>query len=179
MLGKIFGKSKSYIGVDIGTTSVKIVELKRVNGQPRLVNYSYSDEIADFSKDSNKLDVDKTAALINKMCKQSGIKSTNAITAMPSFAVFSSVLNLSAQANKKDNNLANAVMWEAKKVVPLDLDEMILDWKIIGAKPDKKKENKPVVDKAEPVDNSKKQTKVLLTGAPKTLVKNYIEIFIY
>jgi len=168
-----FKKSQSYLGIDIGTTSIKIVELKRVGGQPRLINYSYSDEIADFSRTTNQLDIDKVAGLLNKICQQAGISSNNAITAMPSFAVFSSVLNINS-ANNKD--LATAVMWEAKKVVPLDLEEMILDWKIIEDKP-KNKDKSKEESAGDSVLPAAGKTKVLLTGAPKSLVKNYVDIF--
>jgi len=46
---EIFKKSPSYLGVDVGKTSVKIVEIKRIKGQPTLVNYGYSEEAVDFS----------------------------------------------------------------------------------------------------------------------------------
>ena len=84
--------------------------------------------------------------------------SISAVASLPTFSVFSSVLNLS-NVTKKD--IASAVHWEAKKVIPLPLDEMILDWKIIN----------------DIESDEKGETKVLLTGAPQTLVKKYIEIF--
>ena len=165
----MFKKPQSYLGIDIGKTSVKVVELKKEKGRPVLVNYGYSEEVNDFSNKNLQLDVDKSAKLIRDVCGRSGIKSINAVAAMPSFSVFSSVLNISG-VDKKD--LANAVMVEAKKVVPLDLDEMILDWKTIeetsaGGSQDNK----------EGPGEKKDNTKVLLTGAPKSLVKKYIAIF--
>jgi type IV pilus assembly protein PilM len=68
------------------------------------------------------------------------------------------VLNLT-NVTKKD--IAAAVHWEAKKVIPLPLEDMILDWKQID----------------ESGDKAKKNMRVLLTGAPRSLVKKYIEIF--
>jgi type IV pilus assembly protein PilM len=61
---------------------------------------------------------------------------------------------------KKD--LASAINWEAKKVIPMPLEEMILDWKKIDNK-----------NEAGGKDNMM----ILLTSAPRTLVKKYIEIF--
>ncbi len=103
-------------------------------------------------------DVKHIAKIINKICDKAGVHSRTAIAALPTFSVFSSVLNLS-NVNKKD--LAAAVHWEAKKVMPLALEDMILDWKM--------------VDDSEA--NKEGNTKVLLTGAPKVLVKKYISIF--
>lgn len=162
------GAAPSYLGIDIGATSIKVAELKRVNGQPRLINYGFSDEMVDFSSQRTPLDVNKVATLIREICDRAGIKTVNAIAAMPSFSVFSSVLSLS-NINKKD--IDSAIMWEAKKVVPLDLDEMVLDWKII-------EENKLTgTEKDSNKEQNKQHIKVLLTGAPKSLVNKYIEIF--
>ncbi|MFA5318002.1 MAG: type IV pilus assembly protein PilM [Patescibacteria group bacterium] len=175
----MFKKTQSYLGVDIGKTSVKIVELRQVKGKSTLINYGYSEESRDFSNEELQLDVDKAAEVIKKICNKSDINNINCIAAMPSFSVFSSILNLS-HANKKE--LDNAVMLEAKKVVPLDLDEMILDWKIIEESPVSAAGQKSVQEET-PVENNgnsrknKEELKVLLTGAPKSLVKKYIYIF--
>jgi type IV pilus assembly protein PilM len=94
---------------------------------------------------------------------------------------------------KKD--LATAVKWEAKKVIPLPIEEMILDWKIIEENVNSAAETSLPVLAGETNGNgnnnelkkqgflkigskTKKQyTKILLTAAPKDLVKRYIDIF--
>jgi len=152
----IFNPNNSFLGIDIGSTSVKVVELQKEDGQPKLVSYGFSENInSDNSKwqKSNKL----TAAIVKKICKKANVKGVNAISALPTFSVFSSVLNLS-NVNKKE--IASAVHWEAKKVIPLPLEEMILDWKEIKN-----------------ADTSKNNICVLLTGAPQALVKKHIDIF--
>lgn len=177
----MFKKAHSYIGIDIGVTSVKIVELQNIKGKPTLINYGYSDEVSDFNNQSLEFNVDKIAAIIKKLRAKTGIKEINAVAAMPSFSVFSSVLNLH---NIKKEDIDSAVQWEAKKVVPLNLEEMILDWKIIdeqggGVITENANTNNEYsseqVKKIE--DKNKKNIKILLTGAPKMLVKKYIDIF--
>jgi type IV pilus assembly protein PilM len=81
-----------------------------------------------------------------------------AVATLPAFSVFSSIITL---RNVDKGGLAAAVEWEAKKFIPLPLEEMILDWKIISSKKDKNKSN----------------TTILLTGSPKKLVKRYVNIF--
>lgn len=148
----------SFLGIDIGGTGIKIVELKKESAGPRLLTYGFSENpgitAVDWQKDSVY-----TAGIINKICAECGAGSRSAISALPTFSVFSSVLNLS-DVNKKD--IAAAVQWEAKKVIPLPLEEMILDWKYIENNKDEKSDG---------------NTRVLLTGAPDTLVKKYIAIF--
>ena len=158
----LLSSSANYMGIDIGSTGIKIVELKKENNKIKLVNYGFSEseksEIIDWQNNPRL-----AAKVIKKVIHESGIVAQSAISALPTFSVFSSILNLS-DVSKKD--ISSAVHWEAKKVIPLPLEDMILDWKEINAsnkKDDQKKKSNDI--------------KVLLTGAPRVLVKKYIEIF--
>ena len=159
----LLSNSASYMGIDIGSTGIKIVELKKENNKIKLANYGFSEseklEIADWRNNP-----EFSAKVIKKIIREAGMGAQSAISALPTFSVFSSILNLS-DISKKD--IDSAVRWEAKKVIPLPLEDMILDWKEINT--DLKRENKE--------KNSGNNIKVLLTGAPRVLVKKYIEIF--
>ena len=67
--------------------------------------------------------------------------------------------------------MPSAINWEAKKVIPLPLEEMILDWKKISNAGERE------ADLSNGQAGGKDNVKILLTGAPRTLVKKYIEIF--
>ena len=154
-----FTPTQSYLGVDIGSTSIKLVELKKEGKAIRLLTYGFSEQNNSGQTDWQNNSA-AAAGIINKIRDVAGVGGNNAVSALPTFSVFSSVLNLS-NVSKKD--ISAAVHWEAKKVIPLPLEDMILDWKRIDAEIDKK--------------GAKKNLRVLLTGAPRTLVKKYIEIF--
>ena len=157
----LLSSSSGYLGIDIGKSGIKIVELKREGGRAKLLTYGFSENIDNADNDWEN-DIRYTAQVINDICDKAGVVSKNAISALPTFSVFSSILNLS-NITKKD--MPSAVHWEAKKVIPLPLEEMILDWKKIEEIDDGQEKNK------------KNNVKVLLTGAPRSLVKKYIEIF--
>lgn len=150
--------SESFLGIDIGGTSVKIVELQKTQQGPKLYSYGFSENPKTTPIDWQK-HPKYIAELINKICAEAGMNSKSAVSALPTFSVFSSVLNLT-NVSKKD--IASAVQWEAKKVIPLPLEEMILDWKFI-----------------EEESGQGNNFRVLLTGAPEVLVKKYIEVFKY
>ncbi len=150
--------NKSYLGIDVGTSSVKIVELKKEGGTLRLLTYGFAESIETEGIDWTE-DVKYAAKVINKTLADAGTTTTNVVSALPAFSVFSSIINLSS-VDKKE--LASAVHWEAKKVIPLPLEDMVLDWKIVDDEENKK---------------NKDDEKVLLTGAPKKLVKKYLDIF--
>lgn len=158
----LFTSYTGCLGIDIGTSGIKIVELKKEGGRVRLVSYGFSEDKASETKSEWKVDISRTAKIINKICGKSKIDNRNAVASLPTFSVFSSVISLS---NISPKDIPSTVHWEAKKVIPLPLEEMILDWKII-------KENG---ERAE--NQGKKNTKIFLTGAPRSLIKRYIDIF--
>jgi len=152
-----FQKETSYVGIDIGINGVKVVELAKKDGKPVLVNYGFSEDV-NFKGDAWSNDAKKIAGVVNKVCDDSGIKNKNVVSALPTFAVFSSIINIPEVAKE---DLDYTIEWEAKKVIPLPIEDMILDWKKI--------ENK--------TDVVQKGSNYLLTGAPKTLVKKQLDIF--
>jgi len=182
----LFSSASSYLGVDFDSNSVKIVELKNERGRPKLVTYAYIDKIVNQNtSEKDKGSVVEIGKLIKQVCKKAKTTTTKAVTALPAFSVFSSILNLPAM-NEKD--LESAIKWEAKKVIPMPVEDMILDSKILeDFFPD------PATKKGQKIDNNedfskkgflkisrtkkKKNLKVLLTAAPKDLVKRYMAIF--
>lgn len=156
-MGFFSNSDNSFLGIDIGDSSLKMVELKKKGKKIYLTNYAFSENINDvkFTK------IDDTAYLakaINKICQESGIKAKHATASLPTFAVFSSIINLSGVDKK---NLAEAVADEARKVIPLPLEEMKIDFKLMP--------NMSGTDKF--------NSRVFLTGSPKKLVRKYIDIF--
>jgi len=153
----IFSSVSSCLGIDIGTSSIKIVELAKEGGKVKLASYGFTENQNGKLTGDWQANPKKTAKAINKVIKEAGMGSRSAVSALPTFSVFSSILSLT-NVDKKD--LASAVHWEAKKVIPIPLEEMILDWK-----------------KIEDETLGKGNSKILLTGAPRSLVKRYIDIF--
>src|SRR6056297_520656 len=153
----LFSSDKTYLGIDIGNSSIKMVELKKAGSEIALVNYAFSEEKKVNVKGGGlNNSIEYLSGIINKLYKEGNFKGVSAIATLPTSAVFSSVINLS---NVDKNNLDSAVEWEAKKVIPTSLEDMTLDWQVIEE--DKKNEN----------------LKVFLTGSPKNMIEKYINIF--
>jgi len=191
----LFSTASSYLGIDFDANSIKVVELKNESGRPRLVTYGFIDKEVEKIKGSQDDSSIATAQLVKQVCRKAKVSSNKVITALPAYSVFSSILNLPAMSRK---DLASAVKWEAKKVIPLPIDEMILDWKLLedfdGEIVEDQKTSKlgkglrkigsNVIPKSKKKKflhiSSKSQkdySKVLLTAASKDLVKKHIDIF--
>ncbi|MEK7580292.1 MAG: pilus assembly protein PilM [Patescibacteria group bacterium] len=127
-----FGKKISYLGIDIGTTSIKLVELTKENGVPTLLTYGYAERPLDdvVHNDPDKVK-QESINLLAKIYKRSGAISYKATTALPNFSVFTSVISLPIMPKKE---LAEAIRWEAKKFIPIPLEDVVLDWEIIEEK---------------------------------------------
>lgn len=155
-----FGQSKpTYLGVDFGAGGIKLVELVNEKGRARLSTYAFVERpIADAQR-SYLDDVAGTADVLKKMLKKARTTTRKAVAALPIASVFSSII--SVQKAAKPEELKEAVNWQAKKLIPLPLEEMTIDWK-------------PITTTANP---DEKYVQVLLTGAAKTLVKKYLDVF--
>ena len=150
-----------YLGIDIGYGGIKLVELKTEKGRSRLVTYSYANVPIETLEQSLIHDVPGTAELIKQMVAKARASSKKVIAALPISSVFSSVLSVPTVNEKELKELVTA---QAKKLLPLPIEEVSLDIKVIDKTEPKEGEGKPA-------------TRVLVTAAPKTVVAKYIEIF--
>jgi type IV pilus assembly protein PilM len=178
-------KISSFLGIDLGTESIKFVELDKFSGRPRLITYGLVEVESNVPHDDKKESQEKVARVLKELLNRAKARSRSAVAALPNFSVFSSLITLPALSERE---LSAAVQWEAKKFIPMPLENVVLDWKII-------KEEKPLAGSAagltsQPASNitqdansqkkvqeSKDAIKVLLTAAPKYLIERYVTVF--
>ncbi|MFA6106933.1 MAG: type IV pilus assembly protein PilM [Patescibacteria group bacterium] len=154
--------AKSYLGVDIGASGIKIVELRKEGAKVRLSSYGVG-EIKDSLVSPNwQNEPGRIARMMKEVYKKAGMISKNAVAALPTYSVFSSIITLS---NVDPGDIESAVKWEAKKVIPLPLEEMVIDWVEVKD------------DAGIPEASGAKNLKVLLTGAPRNLIEKYMAAF--
>ncbi len=179
----MFGsKNFSYLGVDLGSSSIKIVELANFKHQPRLATYGFTEKSPDKIGASDILaNADEAALVLRDIVKKSKATTVKAVAALPNHSVFVSVMTLPAL---KPKELASAIRWEAKKIIPLKPEDVELDWKIIeefetsGESESISGEMMQETGAAKRIfSKPQKNLRVLVTGANKALIKKYLEIF--
>lgn len=170
-------KSESFVGVDIGGGAIKVVELRNEKGRPVLETYGLIEQNMDKGTLIEHPDI--LRKLLSTVMQQARVKSKRVMTALPSPLVFTAIINLTGLTEADANNsekLATAIQWEAKKIVPLPLEEMVLDWKLI--KIEKRGAQQEQTDEDTVKIKAKQVTvQVLLIGAAKTVVKKYMDVF--
>ncbi len=171
-----FGKKKanSFLGVDIGASSIKIVEFGVKKGRATLLTYGYAESPSIEASETMFDDPKATGKLLARVCKDAGCKSTSAMAALPSSNVFSTILSIPEVKDKKQRQAV--VDTEVGKLTPLPLSEMITQTTFLDdVKTDSKKEKGKGVEQ-QPQEKSK-AFRALVTGSAKTFIQKYLEIF--
>lgn len=122
------------VGIDISSTSVKMVELaKDSRGGYKLEAYAIAPLPADAMADGNVSDIGKVADAIKLAWKALGTREKHAALALPSSAVISKKVLMSAELREEDMEVQ--VEAEANQYIPFPLDEVNIDFQVIGPAP--------------------------------------------
>lgn len=126
------GAGEHVVGVDIGTSSIKLVELKKKSGRAVLETYStlalgpYANQ--DVGAITN-LPAETLSKAIADALREGNISTKNAAISIPSSASLVFLIELPASISEKD--LSSIVPTEARKYIPVPISEVSLDYWII------------------------------------------------
>lgn len=127
----LFGpKSASIIGLDISSTAAKLLELSRQGDRYRVESYSVEPLPANSVVEKNITDMESVGDSIRRAVKRSGTKTKNVAVAVAGSAVITKVITM--QADLSDDEMASQIELEADQYIPYALDEVNLDFEIIG-----------------------------------------------
>ncbi len=171
-MGLFGSKKQSYLGIDFGSGGIKLVELKNEKGRFRLFTYSFTERMPGVEPINMVDDINGTAKLLRDMLKKAKVTTMKAVGGLPVASVFSSVVTV--PKTKKVDDIREAARWQAKKLIPVPLEEMTLDFKIIDINDKKKKTKK---DEAADKEAEKKTVQVLITGAANAMIQKYMTVF--
>ena len=154
---------KNFVGIDLGASGVKLVELVNEKNKARLMTYGYANLPSD-GRGSLFDDADRAAALLKKVMEKARCTTKKSIAALPISSIFSSIVSVQKGTIKEMEAAAQA---QAQKLLPMPVEDVVMDFKIIDGGEMGKGEGK----------NKKEWARVLVTAAPKTLVSQYTTIF--
>ncbi len=163
---RLFG-SERRLGVDIGTASIKIVEVTQSGkNKTRPENYRYL-QSAEYLERSNaafhastlQLDEGVIAQYLRALMKQSGISESPVVASIPAFNAFTTLIETPPLS---DNELAQSMQLQAKQYIPVPMSLHNLDWMKVGERID---------------DEGAKKIQILLVAIPKDVVLRYQTIF--
>ncbi|TSC95035.1 MAG: hypothetical protein CEN87_47 [Parcubacteria group bacterium Licking1014_1] len=152
---------KKIVGIDIGTSSIKLVELSRWGSGKTLENYGeiksmslYKEPFRSMEKGSYLLSNYFVSRAIKAILQEARIKTKAAVFSVPDFSTFCVSFELPPMTEKEINQ---AVYYNASQYIPLPTTETTLDWKLIEGIP----------------GNKQSPLKIFLVAIPNQVVQQY------
>ncbi len=125
-------KGDSVLGIDIGSSSIKVVQLKRLNEQAILQTYGeialgpYANKIVG---QATKLEPAVLSQALLDLLKESNVSTNSSALSIPMRSSMVSVFDMPSAVDKR--RLEEMIPIEARKYIPVPIDEVSLDWFVI------------------------------------------------
>ena len=123
-------KKPSLLGIDISSTSVKLVELSKSDSGYRVESLAVEPLPANAVTEKNIQDVEAVGDSLIKALKKSGSKCKLTALAVPGSSVITKVITM--PANLSDADMETQIELEADQYIPYPLEEINLDFQVLG-----------------------------------------------
>src|SRR5882762_544940 len=153
-----FGKSKAVVGLDIGSSAVKAVELKPSGKGFKVTAFATEPVPPDSIVDGAIIDGTAVADAIRRLFENKAFKTKEVAASLSGNAVIVKKISLPVMTEAE---LAESIYWEAEQYIPFDIQDVNLDYQILdaGRGPD-----------------SKGTMDVLLVAAKKEKIADYLGV---
>ena len=145
-----------FFGLNIGSTEVRLVQLKGNPPSKSLVRYAYVPIDGKLSFSDSKADQQKLADIIADLVAKSQVSTKNVAVGIPSQRVFTTVVDMDRLPN---NELTKAIRFQVDSLIPTPIDESKFDWAVIGDSP-----------------QDKTKVEVLLSSVTNNFVEKYLDM---
>lgn len=162
----IFSRKNRCLGIDVGTTGVKIVELRLENNVPVLANYALSYDSGSLLQ-SRGLELlgDQVSEIVGAVLKKGNFSTRKTALGIPGFQALISFVEL---PEMPQSEIEQAIRYEVGRYIPTPLDEVSLGWEIVGSYQDKPVESPQVRQGA--------KIQVMVVTVPKNAVAGLTEV---
>lgn len=123
----------SMLGLDISSTSVKLLELSKSGNDYRVESYGVEPLPENAVVEKNISDVDGVGEAIQRLLERCKTKVKNAAVAVAGSAVITKTIEMSANLN--EDEMENQLQVEADQYIPYPLEEVALDFEVQGPSP--------------------------------------------
>jgi type IV pilus assembly protein PilM len=122
----------SFFGLDIGTTGIRLVELRGSGAARSLVKYAYVPVEAKLTQSDSKVDQQKLAQILQNLIEEARPSTKHVAVGLPSNKVFTTVVDFDQLSQSE---LAKAIQYQADSLIPTPPAESKIDWAVIGESP--------------------------------------------
>lgn len=151
----LFSGTKSIVGLDIGSSCIKAVELKKSRGEIEVAHIGVEPLASDIVVDSMIVDSGSVSSTISKIFNENSIKSKAVATSVSGHSVIVKKITIPSM---EDADLAGSITTEAAQHIPFDIADVNVDYQILSD------------------DISGPQMDVLLVAVKKDKILNYTNV---
>lgn len=145
-----------FFGLDIGTSALRLVQLRGVGRVKTLQRYSAMPVDAKLVSSDANADQQRLGAVLAKFIAESGVTTKNVAVGLPSSKVFTTVVDFDKIAPEE---LAKTIQLQADSLIPTPLSESKIDWAVLG----------------DSVANNNK-VEVLLSSVPNSYIEKRLDL---
>lgn len=150
---------KISVGLDIGTSSIKVVSLERDKEIFKLVSLGTIASPQPGMVSDSDTDLEALANALKKLLAATKIEPKKLVVALPESRVFTRVID--DLPFLTDNELASAIRYAAEEFIPMSLADVNLNWQVLVRSDSKEKDARTIV---------------LVIASPKHAVSKYLKV---
>src|ERR671915_1180208 len=124
---------KNLVGLDIGSSSVKAVELGGKRGSLQLVSLGYENLPSDTVVDGQIMELNYVSNVVSNIFREHQIKTDRIAAGVSGHSVI--VKNIVVPQMSADE-LEESIEWHAEEHIPFDISDVSLDYQVTGSSPD-------------------------------------------
>ena len=147
---------KDFFGLDIGTSAIRLVQLKGSGPVKALAKYALVPVEQKLVLSDAKADQQKVSQIIKDLVSKSGVTTRNVAVGLPSNRIFTTVVDIERLSGSE---LGKTIRYQADTLIPTPLDESKVDWALLGDSP---------------VDTNKLE--VLLSSVPNEYIEQKLDL---
>lgn len=152
-----FSNKKEIVGVDIGSSSVKAVQLKEQKGTWHLQNIGLIPLPPEAIVDNTLMDSSSVVEATKNLLKSLGVKAKEVTSSVSGNSIIIRKILLPTMTQEE---LDDQIQWEAEQYIPFDINDVHIDFQILS-----------------PDDRDPSKMSVLLAASKKDIVNDYVAVF--
>ncbi len=157
-LDKLFAKkTPSVLGIDVSSSACKVLELSRADEHCRVERYAVEPLPQNSVVEHAITEVEQVAQAVERAVKRSGSRCKHAAVAVAGAHVITKTIKMPATMN--ENDLQTQIEMEADHYIPYPLDEVNMDYQVIGA-----------------TEDNPEEIEVLMAACRKEIVDDYVAV---
>lgn len=147
---------KDFFGLDIGSSTIRLVQLRRSGARYNLVSYGSANIPIGLSQSDSSVDMKQLSEIIKKLVKDCKVSTRNVVAALPGTDVFNVVVKMPQMSSSE---VEKAIKWQAEQNIPLKIDEVKIDWQLVS-----------------PAIENSKEMAVMIIAAPNNKIERLIKV---